>query len=185
MISNITIVFSNFCPKIHKYGNYGPKFKDYFCTKFAFRKVRGCGFQIYHTFFQSPAQNTRARHFLSEIYSCSKFCNQTKLMVLISNMPTVFLSSSPSYLISRIFDPKFQDLYFCAKLCSQTNLRALVSNMTIVFFKCLLKNTQIRYFCSKMSGFFVLYENLHFGKCEAADFKYDKKFLNLLPKTPK
>ena len=136
-------------------------------------------------FFKVQHKNTRARHFLSEIYSCSKFCNQTKLMVLISNMPTVFLSSSPSYLISRIFDPKFQDLYFCAKLCSQTNLRALVSNMTIVFFKCLLKNTQIRYFCSKMSGFFVLYENLHFGKCEAADFKYDKKFLNLLPKTPK
>ena len=130
-------------------------------------------------------KNTRARHFLSEIYSCSKFCNQTKLMVLISNMPTVFLSSSPSYLISRIFDRKFQDLYFCAKLCNQTNLRALVSNMKIVFLKCLLKNTQIRYFCSKMSVFFVLHENLHFGKCEAADFKYDKNFLTLLPKTPK
>ena len=44
---------------------------------------------------------------------------------------------------------------------------------------------QMRYTWFQISDFLVLHEIFHFHKHESADFKYENKFLKLLPKAPK
>ena len=41
------------------------------------------------------------------------------------------------------------------------------------------------YFWFQILGFLVLHETLHLEKFKSADFKYDIRFLKLLPRTPK
>ena len=49
--------------------------------------------------------------------------------------------------------------------------------MWLYFFQILAKGTQVRCFWYPTQTVFVLRENLHFYKCENADFKYDNSFL--------
>ena len=59
-------------------------------------------------------------------YSCRKFCNQTNLRALISNMRILSLNSSPKIIKPGIFGPKFKNFCFCTKLCCKTTLRARI-----------------------------------------------------------
>ena len=57
LIWNLTIIFSNSSPKIHKLGIFGPKFTDfYFARNLAIRQIWGRWFQIWEWLFRILAQ---------------------------------------------------------------------------------------------------------------------------------
>ena len=120
-ISNMTIVFSNSSPKIHKSGIFGPKYKLFFHKILQLDK-----FGVLISNMKILFSN-----------SISKYPKKTFLVPKLGNF--VFF-----------YEVFFHDFCFRTKLCNKTNSRTQISNMTNSIFKFHFTKTQINHFWSQI-----------------------------------
>ena len=151
----MTILFSNYSPKIPKSDFFGHKF----------------------------------RHFCFSV----KFCKQTNLRVLISNITMVFLKFLPKntqrrhFLVKntqiRHFWSQIQAFLFFREILQSHKFEGADFKYHNIVFKFQPKITQIRCFWSQIQAFLFFPEILQIDNFEGADFKYDNSFFkNSCPK---
>ena len=120
-----------------------------------------------------------------------KFCKQTNLRVLISNMTIVLLAFLPKNTQLRHFQSQIQAFLFFTKFCNYTNLKMVNSNMRMFFSNSSPKIPELhifRHFQIKIVSnldIFAFLQNFQSDKIQGADFKYDNSFFKFQPKNTK
>ena len=164
LISNVTILFSNSSPKIHKSSILCPTFR-HFCFFVKFRRqvnLRVLVSNMTKVSLKFLAKNTQIRHFWSKIpnegifspnftHFCffTKYCNCTNSTVLTSNMTIVFKILVQKYPNKVVLVPNLGIFIISEHFAIRQIQGLLISNMTIVLLKLQLKNIQIRQFLFK------------------------------------
>ena len=145
----MTLVFLKFQTKNTQIRHRQSKIQAFsiFRETLQFDKFEDDDFKYDHIVFKFHSRNIQIKHFWSLLqaflFFSAKFCKQTNLRVLFSNMNIVFEKLFPKNTKIRhfrlkipesgVFGQILRDCCSFTKFCNQTNSNVLLSNMTIVF----------------------------------------------------